>query len=235
SPLFNAGKGAVFTHEGKNELDASIMDGKTLNAGAVAGVSNIQNPVKLARMVKDSSAHVLFSGPGAQKFAIEIGLDTVPDDYFYTDKAWQSLQKKLEKEGKNGTVGCVARDLNGNLAAATSTGGMTNKKHGRIGDSPIIGAGTYADNRYAGVSCTGHGEFFICNAIAYDIIAQMKYTNANIETALQNCIKTLSDQNANGGIIAIDSEGNINSNCNTSGMFRAYVDKNGTKTIRLYK
>ncbi len=189
SPLFNAGKGAVFANNGLNELDASIMDGKTLNAGAVAGVKHIKNPITLARLVMEKSPHVMLAGGGAEIFARENGIDLVEQEYFYTDSRWKSLQRAIEKESgkpissvlsdydvdKLGTVGCVALDKDGNLAAGTSTGGMTNKKFGRIGDSPIIGAGTYANNNTCAVSCTGHGEYFIRLSVARDISSLMEY------------------------------------------------------------
>jgi beta-aspartyl-peptidase (threonine type) len=227
SPLFNAGKGAVFTAEGTNEMDASIMDGRNLNAGAVAGVRTIKNPILGARAVMEQSPHVLLSGNGADAFAKEKGLDIVDPSYFFTQHRWDSYQrvkKKMEQGDKHGTVGCVALDEHGNLAAGTSTGGMTMKMHGRIGDSPIIGAGTYADNNTCAISCTGHGEYFIRYAVAYDISALMKYKNLSLqEAANQVILKKLKNAGGDGGIIAVDHDGNISMVFNTTGMFRGKV------------
>lgn len=221
SPLFNAGKGAVFTHEGKNELDASIMNGSNLQAGAVAGVSRIKNPIKSARAVMEKSNHVMLSGKGAEEFAASVGLDTVSPTYFFTQKRFESLQRAISAE-KHGTVGVVCLDKKGNLAAGTSTGGMTNKKFGRIGDSPIIGAGTYADENCA-VSCTGHGEYFIRYAVAYDVAAQIKYAQKSLKQATEEIINTkLKNAGGSGGLIAMDKDGNISMPFNTSGMFRAF-------------
>ncbi|MAC95761.1 MAG: beta-aspartyl-peptidase [Flavobacteriales bacterium] len=221
SPLFNAGKGAVFTHEGKNELDASIMNGSNLQAGAVAGVSRIKNPIKAARAVMEKSKHVMLSGKGAEEFAASVGLDTVSPTYFFTQKRFESLQRAISAE-KHGTVGVVCLDKKGNLAAGTSTGGMTNKKFGRIGDSPIIGAGTYADENCA-VSCTGHGEYFIRYAVAYDVAAQIKYAQKSLKQATEEIINTkLKNAGGSGGLIAMDKDGNISMPFNTSGMFRAF-------------
>jgi beta-aspartyl-peptidase (threonine type) len=225
SPLFNAGKGAVFTNKEEIELDASIMDGESLNAGAVTGVKTVKNPIKLARKIMSNSNHVMLSGSGAEEFAKINKLEMVENSYFFTKKRMEALRKVKEKKEvkKHGTVGAVALDMNGNLAAATSTGGMTNKKYGRIGDSPIIGAGTYADNNGCAVSCTGHGEYFIINAVAYDLNAQIKYKNIDLQTAANNIIHDkLKKQNASGGLIAIDKNANISMTFNTSGMFRAY-------------
>ncbi|MBE0639969.1 MAG: isoaspartyl peptidase/L-asparaginase, partial [Bacteroidales bacterium] len=211
-PLFNAGRGAVFNADGVNELDASIMDGKTLNAGAVANVTTIKNPISAARKVMDKSPHVMLIKQGAEKFAQEQGLEIVDPSWFFTQESWDALQKAKESEfkEKSGTVGCVALDKNGNIAAGTSTGGMTNKKFGRVGDSPVIGAGTYADNKTCGVSATGHGEFFIRNVVAYDISARMKYLNEPLETAANDIINNkLKAMGANGGVIAMDKNGNI--------------------------
>ncbi|MBI5914466.1 MAG: isoaspartyl peptidase/L-asparaginase, partial [Bacteroidetes bacterium] len=195
SPLFNAGKGAVFTHEGRNELDASVMEGSNQMAGAVGGVTIVKNPIRAAIAVMKNSPHVLLAGEGAEEFAIEQGLDTVPNSYFFTQKRYDALQKILEKENRKtgmvtepagskfGTVGCVALDKNGNLAAGTSTGGTVNKRWGRMGDSPIIGAGTYANNATCAVSCTGHGEFFIRYAVAHDVSARMEYLGEDLSTA----------------------------------------------------
>jgi L-asparaginase / beta-aspartyl-peptidase len=252
SPLFNAGKGAVFTNEGKNELDASIMDGKSKAAGAVAGVTRVKNPISLARGVMELSEHVMMTGAGAERFATEIGVELVEPSYFYTDSRWRGLQKAIEREKvemdhtamlplsykdeKFGTVGCVALDKKGNIAAGTSTGGMTNKRFGRIGDAPIIGAGTYADNLVCGVSATGWGEFFIRNVVAYDITAQMQYKGSSLAEAARETIhKKVAEMGGDGGIIAIDAQGNIVMEFNTEGMYRASIDIHGKKTIAIYK
>jgi beta-aspartyl-peptidase (threonine type) len=221
SPLFNAGKGAVFTNRETNELDASIMDGSSRNAGAVAGVRRIKNPIKAARAVMEKSNHVLLSGNGADQFAASVGLDTVSPEYFYTQKRYKSLQRDISAE-KHGTVGVVCLDKKGNLAAGTSTGGMTNKKYGRIGDSPIIGAGTYADENCA-ISCTGHGEYFIRYAVAYDVAAQMRYANKSLQEATNDIINhKLKEAGGSGGLISINQKGEISMPFNTGGMFRAY-------------
>ena len=241
SPLFNAGKGAVFTHDGKNELDASIMDGKTLNAGAVAGVTDVKNPIELAYAVMTKSKHVMLSGKGASEFAKEQGLEIVDPSYFYTKSRWESLQKVLENEKKaekekHGTVGCAVLDKYGNLAAGTSTGGMTNKQYGRIGDSPIIGAGTYADNATCAVSCTGHGEFFIRYVVAYTVSALMKYKNMSLQDAGNEIInKTLKEVGGEGGLISVDKDGNVAMPFNTPGMFRGYLKSTGEKEILIYR
>jgi len=250
SPLFNAGKGAVFTHDETNELDASVMDGATLNAGAVAGVSHIKNPIDLALEVMNNSPHVLLSGKGAERFAEERGFDLIDASYFYTERRYKSLikrKKKDEKAGvsfedpfindsKFGTVGCVALDKNGNLAAGTSTGGMTNKRWNRIGDSPIIGAGTYANNNTCAVSSTGWGEFFIRAMVAHDISALMEYKGLTIQEAASEVIqKKLPALGGTGGIIAIDKDGNIAMEFNTAGMYRAHMNAKGELTIKIYK
>ncbi len=239
SPLFNAGKGAVFTHDGKNELDASIMDGKTKNAGAVAGVTTIKNPITAAYAVMENSEHVFLSGKGAEQFAKAQHLDIVSPKYFFTQKRWNSLQKVLKNEKNNaekhGTVGCVVLDKYGNLAAGTSTGGMTNKKYGRIGDSPVIGAGTYADNKTCAVSATGHGEYFIRYNVTYDISARMKYLHQNIVTASSDVINELKKIGGSGGVICIDKSGNINMPFNTTGMFRGYCIKGEEPHVLLYE
>ena len=228
SPLFNAGKGAVFTHDMKNELDASIMDGSNLNAGAVAGVTIIKNPIKAARAVMEESEHVLLAGKGAESFAIAQNIDTVNPSYFYTEKSANSLKRRIENE-KHGTVGCVALDINGNLAAGTSTGGMTNKKWGRIGDSPIIGAGTYANNKTCAVSCTGWGEFYIRGVVAHDISAMMEYGGLSLKKAAQKVVhEKLTQLGGTGGIIAIDQKGNIVMEFNTDGMYRAFMTEDSS-------
>ncbi|MEN8204179.1 MAG: isoaspartyl peptidase/L-asparaginase [Bacteroidota bacterium] len=235
NPLFNAGKGAVFTSEGKNELDASIMTGRDLNAGAVAGVSHIKNPITAARAVMEKSDHVLLSGEGAEVFAEQEGLDMVDPSYFYTQKRFESLQRAKENE-KHGTVGCVALDREGNLSAGTSTGGMTNKKFGRIGDSPIIGAGTYANNATCGVSATGHGEFFIRWAVAYDISALMEYKGYDVEKAAKEVVeKKLVKAGGSGGVICLDRFGRAAMITNTSGMFRAYGNSEGERVVAIFK
>ena len=234
SPLFNAGKGAVFTHDMKNELDASIMDGSNLNAGAVAGVTIIKNPIKAARAVMEESEHVLLAGKGAESFAIAQNIDTVNPSYFYTEKSANSLKRRIENE-KHGTVGCVALDINGNLAAGTSTGGMTNKKWGRIGDSPIIGAGTYANNKTCAVSCTGWGEFYIRGVVAHDISAMMEYGGLSLKEAAQKVVhEKLTQLGGTGGIIAIDQIGNIVMEFNTKGMYRGTYF-NDSLQISIYK
>ncbi len=251
SPMFNAGKGAVFTGDGTNEMDSSIMDGKTLNAGAVAGVKHIKNPITLARKVMDHSPHVMLSREGAEAFAKKMGIKFVPADYFHTDFRWKSLQKAKEREKKAkkgdkarmisdtpekfGTVGVAALDKMGNLAAGTSTGGMTNKKFGRIGDSPIIGAGTYANNRTCAVSSTGHGEYFIRAMVAYDISALMEYRGLSlVEAAKVVVMDKLKKLGGTGGIIAIDSKGNPAMVFNTPGMYRGHINKDGKITIKFY-
>ncbi|MDO5607905.1 MAG: isoaspartyl peptidase/L-asparaginase [Capnocytophaga sp.] len=233
SPYFNAGKGSVFTHEGKNELDASIMDGKTLNAGAVAGVTTIKNPIRLAYEVMVHSPHVMLSREGAEYFAIEQGVEIVPPSYFHTDERKESLTKVQNSE-KYGTVGCVALDRYGNLAAGTSTGGMTNKKWGRIGDSPIIGAGTYADNNSCAVSCTGWGEYFIRAAAAFNVSALMQYKNVSLTAACNETIEKINTMGGNGGIIAIDKKGTISQTFNTKGMYRASIDTAGNVHVAIF-
>ena len=255
SPLFNSGKGAVFTHEETNELDASIMDGATLNAGAVAGVTRIKNPINLALAVMTESHHVLLTGKGAELFAKEQGIEWVDPSYFYTEKRYESLQRikkrnkaKLDKEhkisfedsyikdAKFGTVGCVALDKNGNLAAGTSTGGMTNKRWNRIGDSPIIGAGTYANNMTCAVSSTGWGEYFMRGLVAYDISAMMEYKGISLKESARSVIQgKLTDLGGTGGIVAIDNNGNVSMEFNTSGMYRAHMNADGELIIAIYK
>ena len=264
SPLFNSGVGAVFTHEGRNELDASIMDGSDRSAGAVAGVSHIKSPIAAAKAVMEQSEHVLLAGKGAEEFAKEKGLELVDSSYFFTQRRWNSLQKILKQEkteldhdatpskSKNdksssliysvpedykfGTVGCVALDMDGNLAAGTSTGGMTNKRWNRIGDSPIIGAGTYADNATCAVSCTGHGEYFIRSVVAYDVAAIMKYTGKGLDEAANEVVnKKLLDMGGSGGLISMDAQGNISMPFNTAGMYRGYKKSDGQSYIGIYK
>jgi beta-aspartyl-peptidase (threonine type) len=256
NPLFNAGKGAVFTHDGHNELDAAIMNGKTLAAGAVAGVRTIKNPISAARAVMEKSEHVMLTGRGAEQFAKEAGIEIVDTGYFRTQQRWDDLQKALKedslKAGQNhssvqpeklgivnvdnkfGTVGCVALDKNGNLAAGTSTGGMTNKKYGRVGDSPIIGAGTYANNSVA-VSCTGWGEFYIRNVVAHDLAALMEYKGLSVQDAGKTVIEKVGKLGGDGGLIALDKNGNMAMPFNTDGMYRAAITEDGKIEIYIYK
>jgi len=240
SPLFNAGKGAVFTSDGHHELDASIMDGQSLNAGAVASVKRIKNPILLARTVMEKSPHVMLAGYGAEVFAKEQGFSFVENDYFFTEKRYEYWQKVIEGETgeaeKHGTVGCVALDQDGNLAAGTSTGGMTNKRFGRIGDSPIIGAGTYADNNSCGVSATGHGEYFIREVIAFKICAKMELQGMSVDSAASSTIHgDLTTIGGTGGVIALDKNGNISMPFNTAGMYRGYVGTDGKMGILIFK
>ena len=243
SPMFNAGKGAVFTEEGKNEMDAAIMDGKTLKAGSVAGVTTIKNPISAARAVMERSKHVMLIDGGAEKFAKEQGLEIVPVSYFYTKKRWDEFQKAHQQEldhkpdtlKNHGTVGAVALDSHGDLAAATSTGGMTNKMKGRIGDSPIIGAGTYANNSTCAVSCTGHGEYFIRNVVAYDVSARMEYKGQSLLDAAGDVVNNkLKSQGAEGGLIAVDRNGNITMPFNTAMMFRGTIRQDGKIQVEIY-
>ncbi len=246
SPLFNAGKGAVFTHDGTNEMDASIMDGATQNAGAVGGVTIIKNPINAARAVMEKSDHVFMVREGAEEFAKLNGVEIVDPSYFFTESRFESLQRiindeKTELSGndadekKHGTVGCVALDINGNIVAGTSTGGMTNKRYGRIGDSPIIGAGTFADNATCGVSSTGHGEYFIRYTVARDIAAMMEYGNKSLNEASEYIInKKLVEKGGTGGIIALDRKGNIAMPFNTEGMYRGWA-KDGKREVLIYK
>jgi beta-aspartyl-peptidase (threonine type) len=271
-PLFNAGRGSVFTHEGKNEMDAAIMDGKNLKAGAVAFVRNIKNPVKLARLVMEKTEHVLLAGEGANQFASQMHIEFEPDEYFFTEHRWRHLQDAIaagrvqldhagtstaetQRRGEKsepgavatgsipqsairdpqskGTVGAVACDIKGNLAAATSTGGMTNKKFGRIGDTALIGAGTYADDLCA-VSCTGHGEFFILGATAYDVSARMKYKMLSLEDSARETIERLTEIGGEGGLIAVDSKGNVVLPFNSEGMYRGLVAAGKKYITKIY-
>jgi L-asparaginase / beta-aspartyl-peptidase len=270
SPLFNAGKGAVFTNEGANELDSSIMDGATLKAGAVAGVKHIKNPISLARLVMEKSPHVIMVREGAEAFAKQNGVEMVDPKYFHTERRWKELErakeKEREKEGgkkdptreaapakpsgnrtgagldderdenKFGTVGAVALDRAGNLSAGTSTGGMTNKRFGRVGDSPIIGAGTYANNKTCAVSATGHGEYFIRAVVAYDISALMEYKGLSLKDAANAVVNDkLVKLGGEGGVIAIDKDGNIAMPFNSAGMYRGYVLEDGKVVVEIYK
>ncbi len=241
SPLFNAGKGAVFTHEGTVELDASVMDGKTLGAGAVTGVTDVRNPIMLARSVMEKSKHVFLTGKGASQFAVEQGFKPVPNSYFHTEKRYQQLQELLRKEreagqgDKHGTVGCVALDRYGNIAAGTSTGGMNNKRYGRVGDAPIIGAGTYANNATGGFSCTGHGEYYIRLGFSRDISAMMEYQKMDIQKACQLEIEKLTKLGGTGGVIGLDKAGKVAMEFNTSGMFRGYIKSGGEKYLGIFQ
>lgn len=256
SPLFNAGKGAVFTHDGRNELDASIMDGKTRKAGAVAGVTTVKNPINAAIAVMEKSPHVMMVSNGADLFAKEQGLTIVDPSYFRTEHRWQQLQKAIEKEQvvldhdgktaalfvdpmmydyKYGTVGAVALDQHGNLAAGTSTGGMTNKRYGRVGDSPIIGAGNYADNETVAVSATGSGEMFIRTLTAFNIAAQVKYKNLPLEEAAQNALDEVKAIDGSGGVIVLDKTGNYTMSFNSEGMYRGTIGNDGKPVVAIYK
>ena len=235
SPLFNAGKGAVFTNQGTIEHDASIMSGENLNAGASTGTMYVKNPITLAHSIMTNSEHVFLSREGAEEFAKMENLEIVEQDYFYTDFRFNQLKKQKNSPSKFGTVGCVAMDINGNLAAGTSTGGMTNKKWGRIGDSPIIGAGTYANNKTCAISCTGSGEYFMRSVVAYDISALMEYKDLSLKEAVYKVIhKKLPSLGGDGGLIAIDNKGNIVMDFNTPGMYRASINKDGEKNIAIY-
>ncbi|MEZ4798137.1 MAG: isoaspartyl peptidase/L-asparaginase [Flavobacteriaceae bacterium] len=247
SPLFNAGKGSVFTNTGTHEMDASIMEGKTLDAGAVSLITGIKNPVSLARDVMEKSYHVFLAGEGAMKFAKGLGYDLESPDYFYDEvryKQWQGikdsdsfqLDHSVKKDGKFGTVGAVACDQYGNIAAATSTGGMTNKKWGRVGDSPMVGAGVYANNKTCAVSCTGSGEFFIRGVVAYDVSCLMEHKGLSLNDAANEVIhKRILDINGDGGLIAVDAKGNIAMPFNTEGMYRAFKTSEGEENISIYK
>lgn len=251
NPLFNAGKGAVFTNMGKNEMDASLMDGKDLRAGAVAGVQNIKNPIKLSRAVMDQSEHVMLAGLGAMEFAEKVGAEFADDEYFFVPMRFEQLQKAKESdtmildhteddfengEKKFGTVGCVALDVYGNIAAGTSTGGMTNKKYGRVGDSPVIGSGTYANNKTCAISCTGHGEFFIRAVVAYDVSCLMEYKGLSLKEACNIVVKDkLVKLGGEGGLIALDAKGNIELSFNSEGMYRASKKSGEELYIGIYE
>lgn len=249
-PLFNAGKGSVFTAAGRNEMDAAIMDGKTLKAGAVAAVQHIKNPISLARLVMEKSPHVMMVAEGAENFAKENGVELVDAKYFFTQDRWDALQKAkaaekagasgdkrffLSEQDLHGTVGAVALDRNGNLAAATSTGGKTNKLSGRVGDTPIIGGGTYANNATCAVSGTGDGEFFIMATAGHDVSALMEYGHKTLEEASLAVINKIGKLGGTGGMIAIDKNGKIALPFNTSGMYRGYVDANGKFVTEIYR
>jgi beta-aspartyl-peptidase (threonine type) len=251
--LFNAGRGSVFTKKGVQEMDAAIMDGSNRAAGAVAGVRNVRNPVELAEEVMTNSNHVFLSGKGANDFAIKQGIKLEPDEYFFSQfryDQWKQLRdsdnysldhthrgvEELMKDKKFGTVGAVACDMEGNIAAATSTGGMTNKKYGRIGDSPLIGAGTYANNKTCAISCTGHGEPFIKCVAAYDVSCHMEYKGMSIEEAMKAVVHgKLIELDGEGGMIGIDTEGNVTMQFNSAGMYRGFYKSDGTKEISIYK
>lgn len=257
SPLFNAGRGAVFNHDGINELDASIMEGKNLEAGAVASLRHIKNPIQLALVVLNDSKYIFLSSDGAEKYAQSKGIELIDPKYFFTDHRWNQLQEarknnemkldhsepsnsssllnKLSGEDKFGTVGCVALDQDGNVVAGTSTGGLTNKDFGRIGDSPIIGAGTYANNKTCAVSCTGRGEDFIRLSVAHEISAQMMHGKKNLKSAVEDVIQNqLKSIDGRGGCIAIDKSGNIIMSFTTTGMYRGWMRSNGSKEISIY-
>ena len=256
-PHFNAGKGAVFTHDGRNEMDAAIMDGKTLMAGAVAGVTTVKNPISAARAVMEKSEHVMMVSRGAEEFAKQCGVEIVDPKYFYTKERWDGLQEAIKEDSvkavldhgnkkslklgtinrdyKFGTVGAVALDKMGNLAAGTSTGGMTNKKYGRVGDSPIIGAGTYANNLTAGISCTGWGEFYIRSVVAYDVSAVMEYRNLSVADASKKALDKMEKLGGDGGLIALDKNGNVAMPFNTEGMYRGTVTEDGKIEVLIYK
>ena len=260
SPLFNAGKGAVFTNEGKNELDAAIMNGKTLAAGSVASVTTIRSPIAAARAVMEKSEHVMMIGAGAEKFAAQQGLEIVDPSYFYTEDRWRGLQRVKQEDSlkteldhgskkstssvkqpgnrddKYGTVGAVALDMQGNLAAATSTGGMTNKKFGRVGDAPIIGAGTYANNATCAISATGWGEYFIRLVVAKTVSDLMEYKNYSVQKAADELIMNkVPALGGDGGLIAVDKNGNFAMPFNSEGMYRGYIKPDGKAVVKIYK
>ena len=243
-PLFNAGKGAVFNHDGKNELDAAIMDGSTLRAGSIANVHRVKNPILLARAVMEQSPHVMMVGDGAEQFAKSVGIELVAPGYFHTDERWRQLQSALKEEREktaapakaphHGTVGAVALDTQGHLAAGTSTGGMTNKRYGRVGDSPIIGAGTYANAKCA-VSATGWGEYYIRANAAHDICARVEYGGKPLAQAAKEVVMDVIPKlGGDGGVIALDADGNFAMPFNTEGMYRGWIDKNGKIHIAIF-
>ncbi|QDA61785.1 isoaspartyl peptidase/L-asparaginase family protein [Hymenobacter jejuensis] len=262
-PLFNAGRGAVFTHEGHHEMDAAIMDGRNRAAGAVTGVRTVQNPIRAARLVMDKTEHVLLAWPGADELAREHGLPTQPVEYFFTQHRYDQLQEALtegrmrldhstslqaeaplaepgaineDSKKKMGTVGAVARDINGDLAAATSTGGMTNKQYSRIGDSPIIGAGTFADNRTCAISCTGHGEFFLRAVVAHDISCLMEYRGLSLAEACRVVVHDkLAPMGGEGGLVAVDALGNVALPFNSEGMYRGSLTSTSDLVVHIYK
>ena len=250
-PHFNAGKGSVFTSAGTNEMDAAIMDGKTLAAGAVASLKHIKSPISLARLVMEKSGHVMMDSEGAEAFAKENGIELVDQKYFFTQDRWDALQKikaaeksrtsgvgkafLITDQDRHGTVGAVALDQNGNLAAATSTGGTTNKRPGRVGDTPVIGAGTYANNATCAVSATGDGEYFIRATVGRDVSALMEYRGMSLDDATQAALDKVAKLGGKGGLIAIDQQGNIVLPFNTAGMYRGYVDPNGKFAVEIYK
>jgi L-asparaginase / beta-aspartyl-peptidase len=234
SPLFNAGKGAVFTHDGINELDAAIMDGPAHRAGAVAGVRTIKNPILLAKAVMDNGRYVMLTGSGAEAFAATAGIETVDPSYFRTEDRWQELQKAIA-EDHFGTVGVVALDRTGALAAGTSTGGLTNKRYGRVGDSPIIGAGTYADEE-CGVSATGHGELFIRYTVAREICARMEYGHVPLAKAADAVVMhELVSAHGDGGVIALDADGHWALTFNTPGMYRGFITEDGVPHVDIFR
>ncbi|HEX8424071.1 MAG TPA: isoaspartyl peptidase/L-asparaginase, partial [Pyrinomonadaceae bacterium] len=244
-PLFNAGRGSVFTHDGRHEMDAAIMSGKDLRAGAVAAVGGVKNPIRLARRVMEETPHVLMCGSGAEEFAREVACEFAPPEYFFSEFRYeQLLQARRDEEvrldhspdKKFGTVGAVARDSRGHLAAATSTGGMTNKRYGRVGDTALIGAGTYADDRTCAVSCTGHGEFFIRTVAAYDIACLMKYRGLPLDEACGQVVgQTLREMGGEGGLIAVDHRGNVALPFNSEGMYRAWVTSEQEAQVSIYR
>jgi L-asparaginase / beta-aspartyl-peptidase len=246
-PLFNAGRGSVFTSAGTNEMDAAIMDGKTLKAGAVAGLKHIRNPISLARLIMEKSPHVMLSGEGAEAFARENGFELMDPKYFFTQERWDALQRVKKTSSKSGgksevsdqdhhgTVGAVALDRNGNLAAATSTGGTTNKLPGRIGDSPIIGAGTYANNATCAVSATGDGEYFIRATVAHEVSALIENKGMSIQGGAERALTKVAQLGGTGGMIAMDGHGNVAMPFNTSGMYRGLMNRDGTFQIDIYK
>jgi|ERR1044071_1656319 beta-aspartyl-peptidase (threonine type) len=244
-PLFNAGRGAVFTHDERHEMDAAIMSGEDLRAGAVAAVEGVKHPITLARRVMEKTEHVLLCGSGAEEFAREVGCEFAPPEYFFDQFRYeQLLQARRENEvrldhspvNKIGTVGAVARDAKGHLAAATSTGGMTNKRFGRIGDTTLIGAGTYADDRTCAVSCTGHGEFFMRAVVAYDVACLMKYKGLTLQEACEQTVnQTLREMGGEGGLVAVDQMGNVALTFNSEGMYRAWITSESAAQVAIYR